>query len=339
MRHGRATLGLDPEFFLKKDGEVVPADNYLPNDQNKMVVHRGASIYYDGIQGEFSSGPHTCRAWIMDEIVSIFREVSRIASRNGLTYHFDASLPITKATLDAAKDPVSREFGCDPDFLACEMGAPNIIDLDASKHLTRYAGAHIHVGTSLITASAEARLRSVWLMDRLIGLALVPFESEADVVRRKVYGKGSSYREKPYGVEYRTPGPALLRHPAILNLMLELARVVPVHVNSNDDEDLLKNLSPQEVANAINNGDKDFATRVFIETVECLLPKGGLHNGGVSIETDSYRNRLFEILRMDNPLEAFSDFENAWGVNISTPSNHGSLTPDWEEFCQGKKRR
>lgn len=96
----------------------------------------------------------------------------------------------------------AKVFGCDPDMCAYDgPGAkrpPPPIDFGN----TRFAGGHIHLGGEFNCPPFVSAL----FADVFIGLPLCRIGMLTTKERGIWYGKPGIYREKPYGIEYRTPG-------------------------------------------------------------------------------------------------------------------------------------
>lgn len=104
--------------------------------------------------------------------------------------------------------PKMRRLGCGPD--------KNLYDLETEKkryasQSMRTAGGHIHIGTNPhldkghVAAKrdidVEAMVRN---LDATLALSAVIYNRRKQEERRRIYGMPGTYREKPYGLEYRT---------------------------------------------------------------------------------------------------------------------------------------
>jgi Phage phiEco32-like COOH.NH2 ligase-type 2 len=95
------------------------------------------------------------------------------------------------------EDPAARVFGCDPDYNAW-TGKRNPKPKASDPNL-RSCGGHIHVGG---LPEGIDKKRVIRCMDFFLG---VPSALMDDGEKRKeLYGKRGAYRDKSYGVEYRT---------------------------------------------------------------------------------------------------------------------------------------
>jgi len=96
----------------------------------------------------------------------------------------------------------AQMFGCDPDF-NIYTGKENIIDSSTLiKNNHRTAGGHIHIGLENPEQHPNIRRTLVQACDVFIGMPLAIVENTG---RKAFYGRAGSYRNKEYGIEYRTP--------------------------------------------------------------------------------------------------------------------------------------
>lgn len=346
-------MGMDPEFFLlDKEGVLVPADNLLPSqDEASETVSnrvsmgsRANALYYDGIQGEMSIGPSYCRAYVMDNICRLARALYQdVLKPKEVSVCLDGSVEITPEILKRARFKRSRQFGCDPDFGMWEGGMPNVVGVHAETHMLRYAGGHIHLGVpsfknaditqrrsypwALLTG--EGRMRTVKMLDVLVGLPLVMLERESDRRRREQYGKAGCFRDPDHGIEYRVPSALTILHPSLTNLFLDLARTAVDVVVEDQDQHFLGLVPQEELIAAINSGDKALAYQNF-----CRI-KQNLNIFAKNSPNHDIAGPLmgaFEYLAMVGVEEAFKDdFVTAWGANTTKQISHGSLAKTWRE--------
>lgn len=335
-------FGTDAEYFLLSKGDVVPADNYLPEQvlaqpislQYDLVQdgYLNTAVYYDGIQGEFCIVPSTCRAYAMDEVQKALKHLYDFTTKQGLDLSFDAAVPITKDTLRKARDKYRAGFGCMPSQLRRINGERQIMHLDGRTHFTRYAGLHIHLGRAFDEPSLstfEGRLQLVKWLDIFVGLFSVLFEGDADRQRRQVYGKAGEYREKEYGIEYRTPSPVLLQHPVLFNTALVMARVA-VNVAENPRLHEYFDLPEELVVEAIDNVDRDLARSLFGKIRRNLAVWGDREK---DLTSDSLTLLDF-ILEVGSEHFFKQDLVESWWLDQSKVSFHGDLTPTLDEVVR-----
>jgi hypothetical protein len=332
-------IGTDFEAFITdQENRVVPADNIFPSEEDSIKLGNGNEVFYDGMQAEVKVGPSHCRGYVCDNLVQVFRRLNKDAEDKNLKLLLEPAVEINQQVMEAAVDPKSRMFGCEP-HLAVELGGlPEIIDVDAARHMRRYAGGHIHLGVinpdscfhsdlNETLLSAEGRLRTVKMLDIIVGNTLVMIERDQDRMRRELYGKAGTYREKPYGLEYRTPGNLWGRHPGLANLVMSLCRDAVNIVRCNLDAEF--ELPRDMVVEAINTVNKDLARANFSMIKEKLYE---IQSGMGTLQDFSGNGMAaFEFLSMVGVDEIVppSLFTEAWALDNQDRCHHGSLTPTW----------
>jgi hypothetical protein len=343
-------IGTDLEVFIanKDTGRIIPADNLVPGKAEPLHAHPFSEgklfpfpvLFYDGMQAEVNTDAYTCKAYLIDELVYFFRKLNKVAESANGRILVEPAVQIDEEILNAAHDPMSRMFGCEP-HLSVELGGfPEIIDIDASSHFIRYAGGHIHLGITSPTnnlnrqlndslLTGEGRIRVVKMLDIVLSNTFVLIEREPDRIRRAIYGKAGTYREKPYGVEYRTPSNIWARHPALTHLAWSLARIA-VNIVAHGYTGSF-NVPREDIINAINYGDKQLALRNFKQIKQALAAYSNYPS--YCSYHDIYASGLaaFEYLAMIGLDEVLPEknFEDYWTVNSTEKSEHSSLTPSW----------
>lgn len=234
-----ATMGGDPEFFIaNKRGKIINADAFLPGKDKPITIERchgprRSSLFFDGIQAEMAVAYNGCREFFADNIKWCWDEVlKRIPADH--TIVLKPATKVQPAVLKQA-DPEARRFGCSPDFNAytCSTNTP---EMDASRHPFRYAGGHLHFGSSnylernplvlRMGTTEEGHLELVKLFDLLVTIPTLSLDNAPGSVRRRSkYGKAGCFRPTPYGIEYRTPSCWWLRSPMTVSLVYGLGRL------------------------------------------------------------------------------------------------------------------
>lgn len=221
------TIGADPEIFMTRDKDVLPAWKFLgskakPTKTPPCGGGNPQTTYWDGFQTEFTTNPHSCLAYFTDEIQNGLKTIWLAGQAHDKKARFSTSsvLPVDPEILDTAKEE-HVEFGC--------MPSRNVYGLEGNKISgrmvpMRFAGGHVHLG---IPKQYRERIpEMVKSLDRLLGLPCVSFFSAWDSpVRREFYGLPGEYRTPPHGLEYRTLSNAWLIHPVLTHMVYEIARV------------------------------------------------------------------------------------------------------------------
>lgn len=150
----------------------------------------------------------------------------------------------------------AQEFGCMPDFNAWNWGAVNPRPTARNKQL-RSAGGHIHIGYNF--PDSELNWKIVQALDLYISLPSVIIDN--DTQRRELYGKAGAFREKPYGVEYRTPSNFWVKDQGLVEwVFMAIGDAIDfVNAEGNFAQDQVN------VIKAINNSDVELAKELCLK--------------------------------------------------------------------------
>lgn len=275
----RCNLGGDPEFFVaNKRGQVLNADRFFPGKDNPMRVGESEGkcrLFFDGIQGEMAYGPAHCREVISGRIRAVLMMVHNLIKENKVI--LKPSSRIQRSVINQA-DPEARIFGCAPDFNAYTRSV-NTCEMDASRHPFRYAGGHLHFGTSMrlevmskanpekfMVEEEEMHLRLIKMMDLLITIPTLPLDNAPGSKRRRdKYGKAGCFRPTPYGIEYRTPSCWWLKSPMTVSLVYALGRMawsITAHQLDKEFYQVL-DIGEEEVRGIINESDIEASNKLW----------------------------------------------------------------------------
>lgn len=202
------TFGTDVEGALYHKGirKYIPATEFnTPFDKEKRFFWEdGASYHRDNITVEYQTTVcETARA-LAHAIATCQKRLQLIYQPLGMAVHYEPV--ITYDTDDMVRVPEAAEMGCDPDICAydgLEKEGPDATDMGRKRAFS----GHIHIGGVSYMTDEQKRTFVKWL-DYLVGFPLALDESQAGDVytyRRQWYGQAGRYRNKPYGIEYRTP--------------------------------------------------------------------------------------------------------------------------------------
>ena len=205
-------IGADPEYFVKhvKTGKVTPIIGivggtkdspkqieYLNSEYRNGSMHKGHFAYQeDGVAFEFNipAAPRADHASMF--IHYTLRTCYEMLSGKGYRPYIVAEHEFEEAQL---KDPKAHILGCSADWNAYDHTLPRT-PFDAKQFgRKRFCGGHIHVGYDKSKVPAHIMAQ---FMDAVLGVPSVFLDKQGD--RRKYYGLAGLYREKPYGIEYRT---------------------------------------------------------------------------------------------------------------------------------------
>lgn len=197
------TIGSDMEFFCKKEGLIVISQGLIPGSKHEPVtLAEGILMHRDNCLGEFTINPSQNHKEFLANCFASYDRVQEVCDSIGVRPYFNSFHMFDVADLI---HPECMQFGCEPDFSAF-TGAANMSPDPWSIGTGRSAGGHIHIGYD--NPTKELNCAIVQLMDLFVGsLFTCELEGGQSRSRRALYGAASCMRHKPYGVEYRTPGP------------------------------------------------------------------------------------------------------------------------------------
>lgn len=188
-------LGTDPEVFLQdSQGKHISALGFINHDKwNPMQIPdmaQGFTLQEDNVALEYGIPPAATKDEFIGSINAVLKK--SLDYVGGLTF---SKLSCTIFTDDQLKHPAAHIFGCEPDLNAW-TGRKNPKPSSDNPNL-RSAGGHVHVETTQAPISVARRL------DLFLGIPSVLMDNGLD--RKKFgYGNAGAFRNKPYGLEYRT---------------------------------------------------------------------------------------------------------------------------------------
>lgn len=283
------SFGSDPEVFVSKDGEIVPAFGFLPTAKEAAKAAKNnyeeewpaQYVYWDGFQAEFRTGVHSCRDELTSSVSGGLRSLLK-QSPEGSKIDVRSVVEIPKEILQTAKQE-HVDLGCDPSL---NVYGPEPIHIKDSRRLKyRFAGHHFHFGfldddvdnfshAKTLHKTPKLVANIVQNLDATIGLMGVSmFENVDDPIRRKYYGRAGEFRLPKHGIEYRTLSSSVLIHPAIHHLLWDVGgRVVRLCVEKEWGTiyEIPKNfptdtLDPSVVRNSINRYDVSTARDLLVD--------------------------------------------------------------------------
>lgn len=201
------TVGADPEGFLgdaqaynymKPSIGVVPGTKDAPHD-----LGDGFFCHEDNVTIELGWAPSmTGREFALKALEAPKRVQAAFLTKDQ-NIVFQACH--TFETMELAHEQ-ARHFGCDPDFDAYTGGNVREVPATLATGRKRYAGGHIHIGGDFNCPPFVAALFAD------LFLSLTP-QTMWDIkgknqnrLRAPHYGRPGVFRQKEYGIEYRTPG-------------------------------------------------------------------------------------------------------------------------------------
>lgn len=199
----KITIGSDPELFFIENGEVTPFHFLL--DKKEKVTYDGVTILRDNVLVEYNTQPSSSK----DEFISTMRRSYNVVRKyvKSLGTNYDVvNIPSHEfVSLPEGFD----DFGCNPSINAWTF-LEEIPKPLKDRPLLRSAGGHIHIG---LPPDVDPVL-VIRACDLFLGVPSTFMDT--DYTRRLLYGKAGSYRNTPYGVEYRTLSNFWVKDPELI---------------------------------------------------------------------------------------------------------------------------
>jgi len=195
-------VGADVEFFCLTNEGIIPVVGIIPGTKEKPyskdVWKEGYGLQEDNVMIEVNIPPamnHRAFATNMSKVKTYARrELQQRLGVNEVSLSREVTNRFTKTQLDS---PQAQLIGCDPDLNAYEGGIQRNPPEEIGQ--TRSCGGHVHLGGDFKCPDFVAAL----FAEAFYFYYGCPIDAKSP--RRNFYGAPGSYREKPYGIEYRTP--------------------------------------------------------------------------------------------------------------------------------------
>jgi len=193
-------LGTDIEVLLlsSKTGDFVSSIGLIGGSKEEPFLVDGGNLQEDNVLAEFAVDPSDSKEGWREGIEKVYGLLQHKVKEYDLTTIVKASAHYPKKELE---HPMALVFGCTPDLNAYTMDN-NIPPDPETVGTLRSCGGHIHVSLEDVTQDENEKASFIRILDLVLGVPSVLMD--ADVERRKLYGKAGAYRSKEYGVEYRT---------------------------------------------------------------------------------------------------------------------------------------
>lgn len=329
------TIGSDPEMFVEDEkGSLIPAFDFLggketTKNKTTAVMHGGYPLYWDGFQAEFETyGTGECLSWQIDSIQCGIEGLSKAAKKHNPNAKLSIKtvFDIPKKLLEESKEE-HVSLGCMPSFNAYGMKGrethPRALPF-------RSAGGHIHLGVGKLEEATM--IRGVKTLDAILGVACVSlFEQFDDKRRREYYGLAGEYRLPKHGVEYRVLSNAWMMHPAISNLVFDLAR--KIFSMGVSDLSYLWKVKEEDVVKCINTCDVKLARRILKKNKAVLMAiLKSLYYATASCNL-AYKTILEGAqVVVENP----NDIEGNWDVGKNWETHSDGKGKNWKTTKESK---
>lgn len=204
-----ARVGADPEFFVKKEGKIIPICGLVGGTKERPAAMEGYearrgdpgifSYQEDGVAFEFNipaaSGIEYMERYIRDAM--IYSE--GLLGQKGLVPDYRSWYRFPPGDLT---DQRANNIGCSSDWSAY---GPDSQPFERKPFTaedlgdTRFCGGHIHVGYNIANVPEFVMAKFIDCYATLPSL-----KADKQRHRRKFYGLPGLFRKKEYGIEYRT---------------------------------------------------------------------------------------------------------------------------------------
>ncbi len=223
------TFGCDCEFILTLNGQYKSATSILKGNREKRERVNGHEIFHDNVLAEVAIKYGSTSYEVQEHFKQALTALSKMVHPCKLNLAASADYP--KKEL---QDPDAMQAGCDEEYDAYSRTTLPSQEQVVKKTPFRTAGGHIHLGgTGALQDSIKIKL-IVYALDLFVGIPSLFLDNNVlSQERRRMYGKAGSYREKPYGLEYRVLSPFWLRSPDTVELFYNLSMVALDFVESN----------------------------------------------------------------------------------------------------------
>lgn len=286
----RITVGFDIEFaLLNTRGNLVSAIPYLSGTKNTpfFVGEANGNIQRDNVAFEIAVNYDISA----DQLVQRTRNILQSGLDMLPKGYSLACIPSSVYTTKELKHPEAQEFGCDPDYDA-KTGKVNEFKDIVDPNLRSF-GFHVHTGHDHLHPRTH-----ILASDLTLGLFSTLKDNSPDaLMRRKLYGKPSCYRLKPYGVEYRTLSNYFCKSPRLMRMAWTLNQLA-YHIATVHPQTIFEAVDMFELSDIIMTGNELAAAEIFFEHVHRHCDH-------------DLQRYIIDELEYDN----YSSFEDEWSLN------------------------
>jgi hypothetical protein len=223
------SFGCDPEFFLfdKKTNKMVSAHDIVPGTkENPYSMDKYTTIQADGVAVEIGIMPCKRPSTFVRRVDLALENAKKLV---GDRYDF-AFQPVARFEQDYF-DTLPTEvkvLGCSPDYqFVADVNNSYFQLQNEIPEITeplRVAGGHIHIGWDLMDDNQMNEQDCGFVINTFehVYYSRFPLDRNLDEkIRRRYYGKMTSGRTKPYGVEIRSPSNCWLKDLSLMERTLK----------------------------------------------------------------------------------------------------------------------
>lgn len=253
-------LGADPEvMLLTAKGTPKSAEGLFggtKDNPKEMGIGPGFFVQEDNVAAEYNIPPSINAKDFSNNIIKGLAYIRAEAKKHKLKVVLESALHFPEEEL-ATKH--CQTLGCDPDYNIWTLA---INPRPVPPKTLRTAAGHVHV--SWRNPTNQQKIAMVRAMDLFLGVPSILVTKQNE--RRKLYGAAGAFRDKPYGVEYRTLDNFWLgTEPYRRHIFTQVQAAV--HTINMEQEMFMEILeeSKEEIINTINYHDRDGALQLMEE--------------------------------------------------------------------------
>lgn len=253
------TIGADIEVFLrdKESQEIVSAEGIIKGSKYEPFHFDPENPYYatslDNVMAEFCIPPAQTPYEFYKNVQYAIDYINKNIPANLET----VALPAVRVHPRFLQTENAQLFGCEPDFNAwSELQNPT----PTTGTNLRSCGGHIHIGYEM--PRNVVNLMLVKAMDIFVGVPSILLEDDNE--RKALYGKAGAFREKKYGVEYRTISNYYLQSQGLTEWVVKNTLEAVEFVNNRGVMSLSEDRA-LDIQNAINHNDKNLAREIVAQ--------------------------------------------------------------------------
>jgi hypothetical protein len=191
-------IGADPEIFVGDSQSVRSIIDKIGGTKEcpaPLPLGDGFAVQEDNVALEFNIPASSGKDQFVSNISAAMEFLENVVKdRYGYNFVNQSAVSFPESELI---DPRSWVFGCDPDFNAWTLKR-NPRPKAKDRNL-RSCGGHVHIGCEL---TKDQKIELVRMLDMRLGVPSTLMDQGE--LRKELYGKAGAFRDKPYGLEYRT---------------------------------------------------------------------------------------------------------------------------------------
>jgi hypothetical protein len=224
------TIGVDPEIILidTQAGRYCSAHGLVPGTKEAPHPLNKGAVQLDGAAVEYNITPAATSMEFIENNTEVMRQIREMIPKH-YEFTFEPSVKFDKFYFDKLVPEDVKVLGCSPDFNAFTKKINPPPKAKAGFETMRTCSGHIHIGwTKDANPSDPSHMfdceHVIKALEGTVGHFLKLWDKDTD--RANLYGKPGAFRYKPYGVEWRTPSNAWLKHPEIWGWLFDAVKHV-----------------------------------------------------------------------------------------------------------------